>query len=421
MHPPTPRMTSSGAAALLGLLPTELSHVLGLQALRLPIWRLVGRPVEDPFEWQGLRFRNRVGIAAGLDKNAVAVRGLERIGAGFVEVGTVVTRPWPGQPRPRLRRLAQSGGLWNRLGFPSHGVARVAARLAATPRVDGFVIGCNIAPHPLTVRRLGEGACGLESLRAELLELVGALHRHADFFVVNLSSPNTPGLRALFQSESVCDALIAPTLRALREADAELGRARPTRLLLKLPPEESSNVGWTPDTLARFLAPFASPSVCDGFVAVNTSTRLALSMVPLARAERPGGVSGSPLRPLALEVMQMLRTIAPDQLRIGVGGIGCAEDAQALLRAGAHLVELYSGLVYRGPRLLRECAAAMRSGATSSSGASASHSSRTLSPIDSRRVKNTMRNPSLSRVLPLVLRSACCKLRRYAAADSSSA
>jgi dihydroorotate dehydrogenase len=118
-------MTSSGAAALLGLLPTELSHVLGLQALRLPIWRLVGRPVEDPFEWQGLRFRNRVGIAAGLDKNAVAVRGLERIGAGFVEVGTVVTRPWPGQPRPRLRRLAQSGGLWNRLGFPSHGVARL--------------------------------------------------------------------------------------------------------------------------------------------------------------------------------------------------------------------------------------------------------------------------------------------------------
>ena len=404
MHPPTPRMTSRGAAALLGVLPAELSHALGLQALRLPIWGNVRGAVEDPYVWRGLRFRNRVGIAAGLDKNGVALRGLERIGAGFVEVGTVVTRPWPGQPRPRLRRLAQSGGLWNRLGFPSHGVARVAARLAATPRRDGFVVGCNIAPHPLTLRHLGEGACGLESLRAELLELVGALHRHADFFVVNLSSPNTPGLRALLQSESVCEALIAPLRAALRVADAQVGRTRGTGLLLKLPPEESSNLGWTPETLARFLAPFASPSVCDGFVAVNTSTRLALAMVPLASAERPGGVSGAPLRPLALEVMEMLRTIAPDQLRIGVGGIGCAEDAQALLRAGAHLVEIYSGIVYRGPRLVRECAEAIRSRA-SSVGASASHSSRTLSPIESPRVSTAMRRASLSSVAPVALRT----------------
>jgi dihydroorotate dehydrogenase len=249
-------------------------------------------------------------------------------------------------------------------------------------------------------------------VRAELLELVGALHRHADFFVINLSSPNTPGLRALLQSESVCEELIRPTLGALRAADAEAGRALPTRLLLKLPPEESSNRGWTLESLARFLAPFATPSACDGFVAVNTSTRLALSMVPLAREERPGGVSGAPLRPLALEVMQMLRSIAPDQLRIGVGGIGCAADAQALVRAGAHLVELYSGLVYRGPRLVRECAAAMRSGASSNDGVAASHSSRTLSPIASGCVNTTMRSPSLSRVAPVMLRSASCRLRR---------
>jgi dihydroorotate dehydrogenase len=412
MDQPTSRMTASGAAALFGLLPTELGHALGLQALRLPIWGLGARVVEDPFEWRGLRFRNRVGIAAGLDKNGVAVRSLAHIGAGFVEVGTVVTRPWPGQPRPRLLRLRESGGLWNRLGFPSHGVARVAARLASTPRVDGFVLGCNIAPHPLTVRRLGEGGQGLESVREELLELVAALHAYADFFVINLSSPNTPGLRALFQSESVCDALVRPTLDALRAADARAGRRLATRLLLKLPPEESSNRGWTPETLARFLAPFANASVCDGFVAVNTSTRLALSMVPLAREERPGGVSGSPLHPLALEVMQMLRSIAPDQLRIGVGGIGCASDAQALLRAGAHLVELYSGLVYRGPRLVRECAAAIASGAGSEGAVSASHSSRTLSPIESGRVSTTMRSPSLSCVAPVALRSACCKLRR---------
>ena len=407
MDPATPRMTPSGAAALLSLLPVELSHALGIQALRLAVWGRAEKPIDDPFEWRGLRFRNRVGIAAGVDKNGVALRGLERIGAGFVEVGTIVTRPWPGQRRPRLRRLRQSGGLWNRLGFPSHGVARVAARLAATPRVEGFAIGCNIAPHPLTVRRLGEGSCGLESVRAELLELVAALHRHADFFVINLSSPNTPGLRALFQAEAVREALIVPTLGALREADARLGRARPTRLLLKLPPEESSNQRWTPEVLARFLVPFASESVCDGFVAVNTSTRLALAMVPLARAERPGGVSGTPLHPLALEVMQMLRSIAPEQLRIGVGGIGCAADAQALLRAGAHLVELYSGIVYRGPRLIRECAAALRSGASASAGASASHSSRTLSPIESGRVSTAMRSPSLSRVSPVTVRSAC--------------
>jgi dihydroorotate dehydrogenase len=365
MDPRTPagmnRSHASFAASLLGLLPEELSHKLGIQALRLPVWGLGARAIDDPFEWRGLRFRNRVGIAAGLDKNGVAVHGLQRIGAGFVEVGTVVTRPWPGQPRPRLRRLRTRGGLWNRLGFPSHGVARVAARLARVRRVEGFALGCNISPHPLTVRRMSEGACGLESARLELEELVRALHRSADFFVVNLSSPNTPGLRALFQSESVAEALIVPTLHALREADARAGRAHPTLLLLKLPPEESSHQSWTPDTLQRFLAPFTRVDVCDGFVAVNTSTRLALALARDAEPERPGGVSGAPLHPLALEVMQMLRDIAaPTQLRIGVGGIGCASDARALVEAGAHLVELYSGIVYRGPRLVRECAAALR-------------------------------------------------------------
>src|SRR5512145_816673 len=136
---------------LVSLTPPELAHRLGLLALRQPV-RLGGRAVEDPFHWRGHRFRNRVGIAAGLDKNGVALRGLAALGVGFVEVGTVLARPHPGSPlRPRMRRLPAERALWNRLGFPSQGAAGVRDHLARTPLAD-VALAVNLAPHPLTVR-----------------------------------------------------------------------------------------------------------------------------------------------------------------------------------------------------------------------------------------------------------------------------
>jgi dihydroorotate dehydrogenase len=343
---------------LLQPLGPELGHRLALLGLRSGLLR--GTRVADPFVWRGLTFPNRVGVAAGFDKNGVAVSGIAAIGAGFVEIGTVLERPWDGQPlRPRMTRLAGERGLWNRLGFPSDGADAVAQRLARARR-DGLVVGANVAPHPLTVRRASEPGFAVR-LRDELNSLAATLHPHADFFVVNLSSPNTAGLRGVLHGSGFADEIVAPLRAQLRALDRRAARARSTPLLVKLPPEDEERRAWSETSLARLVAPLARPDACDGFVAANTSIALALARSPPARPDAPGGVSGAPLQPLAIAALKALRACAhPDQLRIGVGGVMRAEDAAALAEAGAQLVELYSGMVYRGPRLVAECAEALR-------------------------------------------------------------
>lgn len=348
---------------LLRALPAEWSHHLGLLALRTGL-PLAPPPVTDPFEWRGLRFRNRVGIAAGFDKDAVALAGLARLGAGFAEIGTIVSRPWPGNPeRPRLQRRVAERALWNRLGFPSQGLERVASRLARfSEGVDtGMCVVCNIAPHPQTVRSAASPAELFPRARAELEALVSALHPFCRLMVLNLSSPNTPGLRGVLFGPAFAEELVAPTRDCLARLDREAGRAAPTALLVKLPPEDVERRPWCAETLARAVAPLAVPEVCDGFVAVNTSSALALARVPDARPESPGGLSGAPLHGLAVATLRLLAELAaPGQLRIGVGGVMGPDDAVALLDAGAQLVEVYSGLIYRGPRFLHDCAEALR-------------------------------------------------------------
>jgi dihydroorotate dehydrogenase len=344
---------------LLRPLGPELAHKLALLALAAR-FSLRTPHVNDPWPWRGLTFPNRVGVAAGFDKNGFALTGLAEIGAGFAEVGTVLTRPWPGNLlRPRMARLEAEQGVWNRLGFPSRGVAVVADRLARFRRGD-LPLGCNIAPHPLTLRAAGEPGFARRAL-AELDELVTALHPWAKFFVVNMSSPNTTGLRGVLYGEGFAQEIVAP-LRARLQALARAGgRASPTPLLVKLPPEGPDRAPFTVETLRPLVAPLAHDDVCDGYVAVNTSIGLALAKSPHARPDAPGGVSGAPLLPLALGAMRALCELArPGQLRIGVGGITRPEDAVALIEAGANLVELYSGMIYRGPRLLWQCADALQ-------------------------------------------------------------
>ncbi len=342
---------------LLRPLGPGVGHQLALLGLRTGLLR--APRVADAFAFRGLLFPNRVGVAAGFDKNGVALAGIARIGAGFVEIGTVLERPWPGQPaRPRLARLEREGGVWNRLGFPSDGVDAVAARLARARR-NGLVVGANVAPHPETVRRASEPSFAAR-VREELAALAAKLHPHADFFVVNLSSPNTPGLRGLLHGSGFAEEIVAPLRAQLRALDRGATGGRATPLLVKLPPEDEERRPWSEVSLARLVAPLARPDACDGFVATNTSIGLALARAPHARPDAPGGVSGAPLHPLALAALRALRACAhPDQLRIGVGGVMRPEDALALVEAGAQLVELYSGMIYRGPRLVSECAAAL--------------------------------------------------------------
>jgi dihydroorotate dehydrogenase len=353
-----PRSLYEWLFPLVRLTPAELSHRLGLLALRSP-FPLGAAAVEDPFVWRGHHFRNRVGIAAGLDKNGVVLRGLAGLGVGFIEVGTVVARPHPGNPAPRLQRLPGQRALWNRLGFPSHGAARIRDRLARTPLAE-VALAINLAPHPLTLKSAEREGGFLARARAELLEIAQMLHPWGVFFVLNLSSPNTPGLRRQLAGAGFAEELVAPLTAELRRLDAEARRLAPTLLLVKLPPEDADGKRMGPGALSDLVRPLLAPGVCDGFVTCNTSVSLARELVPRPEGEAPGGISGAPLLPLAREAMEALTAAAPDHLRIGVGGILDPADAVALADAGAHLVELYSGLIYRGPRLVRDCATALK-------------------------------------------------------------
>ena len=346
------------ALGLMRRLPPEFAHRLALLALQmrvLPGYSLI----QDPFEWHGLQFRNRVGIAAGFDKNAIALPGIEALGAGFVEVGTILVKPWRGnEARPRVKRFKSAEAVWNRLGFPSLGLENVRRNLDAFPRDrrKGFVVGCNIGPHPTTVRAASGIGEYVTTAREELLQLASVLFDHADFFVVNLSSPNTPGLRKLLQCNDISEQLFEPLRQAIRQHEAQARPPRSVPLLVKLPPEDADRVPWSTDSLKVIIDPLLATGACDGFVAVNTSSRLAAAF-----GEDSGGISGGPLRETALQVVRMLRNvIGPHGLIVGSGGITRAEHASAFLEAGANLVESYTGLIYQGPGLIPDCAAALR-------------------------------------------------------------
>ena len=340
-------------------LPPEFAHALGLNLLRAPI-RLVPRPPDDPFTWNGLTFRNRIGIAAGFDKNAVCVRGVERLGVGFIEVGTVLTLPWQGNlVSPRMKRLADLRAIWNRLGFTSLGLEAARRNLERVPRERrrGMIVAGNIGPHPGHLKSATNRA---QTTRNEFLHLIEELHPLVDLFVINLSSPNTPGLRSLLQSPDLAETVVVPVWRRLRELDERAGRVGRTPLLVKLPPEDENRERWTEASLKAVVDPLLLAGACSGFVAVNTSTRLALEHVHAPPADLPGGISGNPLRPEALRVVSLVRAlIGPDKLLVGCGGVMAPADAVEFRRAGADLVEMYSGMIYAGPGLPARCIAAL--------------------------------------------------------------
>ncbi|KAF0282038.1 dihydroorotate dehydrogenase (quinone) [Spiribacter roseus] len=335
----------SAVRRLLFMLPPERAHDLTFgsldQLFRLGGGRLFPARVEAPQSLMGLEFANAVGLSAGLDKNGDHIRSLAGLGFGFIELGTVTPVAQPGNPAPRVFRLPAHQALINRLGFNNEGLAALIRHLEdAAPEVD-VPIGVNIGKNRDTP---------LERATDDYLACLEAVHGLADYVVVNLSSPNTPGLRSLQAGENLTG--LVQILRERADAlNATTGRRVP--LVVKIAPDLD-------DDALRWLVDALLAAGVDGLTATNTTVDH--SAVAGARhAAETGGLSGSPLRQRATEVIATVRAHAGPELPIiGVGGIMSGEDAVEKIQAGANLVQVYTGLIYKGPALIRNAARAIR-------------------------------------------------------------
>jgi len=315
------------------LLPAETAHRLAMVWLELVafVWRRKKRAPKVPgkgVEVLGLRFPNPIGLAAGLDKGDVVPEAFFAMGFGFVEIGTITPRPQAGNPRPRLFRLAAHGALINRMGFNNPGMQVVAERLTRVKHRPG-PIWLNVGKNKDTPN---------DDAANDYTAAVRTLYPLADAFVINVSSPNTPGLRDL-QAEDKLGPLLRATVEAGRDAAARRGVAeRP--ILLKLSPDLA-------DASLGMIVELAIASGIKGLIATNTTLARPVDDPLTAEA---GGFSGPQLLPRSTEVLRQLAQAAHGRLAlVGVGGVSTAEDAQAKIAAGAQLVEVYSSLIYGGP------------------------------------------------------------------------
>lgn len=326
-------------------LDAERAHAAGLASLDVA-WRfglsplLARKPQPFPTRVCDLTFPNPVGLAAGLDKNGTHIDALLSLGFGFVEVGTVTPRPQPGNPSPRLFRLPGHRALINRLGFNNDGVEVLVHNVSRARRKQGL-LGINIGRNKDTPN---------EKAGNDYLYCLQRVYALADYVTVNISSPNTAGLREL-QEERALRQLIG----LLRDAQERLGAQHGKRvpMFVKIAPDLSDD---DIDAAARVLGDLQ----VDGVVATNTTTsRLAVQDDPLGH--EAGGLSGAPLMDKSTAVLRMLRTRLPDTIPlIGVGGVMGGPDAAKKMAAGATLIQLYTGLIYRGPKIVDECIDAIR-------------------------------------------------------------
>nr|WP_114560721.1 quinone-dependent dihydroorotate dehydrogenase [Desertihabitans aurantiacus] len=314
---------------------TQLGRV---PALVRSLGRLTAVPAR-PVEAFGIRFPGPVGLAAGLDKGARAVTAWQAMGFSHVELGTVTAHAQPGNPRPRMFRAPASGGLVNRMGFNNDGATAVAARLAAAGvrrgnRAAGIPVGLSLGKTKVTP---------VEDAVPDYLASFRVLAPHADYVAVNVSSPNTPGLRSLQDAAALRElthALVAESRRS----------ANPVPVLVKVAPDLDEQA------LDEVLEVCTSTGV-QGLVATNTTlSRDGLAAPDAWLAAEAGGLSGAPLRERALQVVRHLSSRA-DLPVVGVGGIMTADDAEAMFDAGARLVQLYTGFIYAGPALVAEITA----------------------------------------------------------------
>lgn len=292
----------------------------------------------------GLTFPNPVGLAAGLDKDADLPHVWAAIGFGFAELGTVTAHAQAGNPQPRLFRLSADEALINRMGFNNRGASALAARLPARlRRRPGIPLGINLGKSRATP---------VEHAREDYLASFRALFPFADYVAINVSSPNTPGLRELQST-----AQLEPLLHAVQQENSRLGQAHgtaPRPLLIKVSPDLS-------DAELRAIAAVAQQNRIAGLIATNTTTSRPPLRAPADLAAQEGGLSGRPLRRRSTEAVRILYRATGGQLSIiGVGGVFTPDDAYEKMRAGASLVQVYTGFIYEGPSLPRALAAGLR-------------------------------------------------------------
>ncbi len=336
------------ARALFFRLDPEVAHELTMDAFA----RLQNTPaqcawqqarVDDPVTLAGLRFPNRIGLAAGLDKNGRCIDGLGATGFGFIEVGTVTPKAQPGNPKPRLFRLPEAEALINRLGFNNEGLAAFIANVkrARTFRQRGGILGLNIGKNAATP---------IERAVDDYLLCLNGVYPHADYVTVNISSPNTKNLREL-QSDAALDALLAALQARRLELAATHSRSVP--MFVKIAPDLD-------DDQVALIAKTLKKNRIDGVVATNTTiARDAVEGLP--HADEAGGLSGRPLLAASNRVIGQLRAALGERYPIiGVGGVMSGADAAAKVAAGADLVQFYTGFIYKGPPLVAQAAQAVR-------------------------------------------------------------
>ncbi|MBA4343474.1 MAG: dihydroorotate dehydrogenase (quinone) [Methylibium sp.] len=298
--------------------------------------------IDDPVTVAGLKFRNRIGLAAGLDKNGRCIDGLGAMGFGFIEVGTVTPKGQPGNDKPRMFRLPQAEALINRLGFNNEGLDSFIANVkrARSFRAGGGLIGLNIGKNAATP---------IENAADDYLIGLNGVFPHADYITVNISSPNTKNLRAL-QSDEALDALLSQLQTRKQQLEAASGRKVP--MFVKIAPDlDEAQVAVIAQTLQK--------NGIDGVIATNTTiARDAVKGMP--HAEETGGLSGRPVFEASNRVIRLLRSaLGAGTPIIGVGGVLSGADARAKIQAGADLVQIYTGLIYKGPDLVSEAARAL--------------------------------------------------------------
>lgn len=329
------------AKALLFKMPAEKAHHFTTKALKAAFKIPLVKPLfksayqlKDPNleqELFGLTFKNPVGLAAGFDKNAQYIHEFAAMGFGFIEIGTVTPLPQPGNPQPRLFRLKKDQALINRMGFNNDGMEAAKANLAKRPK--GIIIGGNIGKNKVTPN---------ENAKDDYLKCFDTLYPVVDYFVINVSSPNTPDLRKL-QDKEPLQALITELQAANRK------KSIPKPILLKIAPDLTNSQ-------LDDIIEIAQSTSLSGIIATNTTIDRSGLSEPQASLDQigAGGLSGSPVFKRSTEIIQYLRSQNRDIPIIAVGGIMSGKDALEKIKAGANLVQVYTGLVYKGPALIKE-------------------------------------------------------------------
>jgi dihydroorotate dehydrogenase len=319
---------------LLFTLPPETAHSVALNALKfLHKFKFNKKIPNKPCKVMGLEFPNPVGLAAGLDKNGEYIDGLADLGFGFIEVGTVTPKPQPGNPKPRIFRLRKNQAIINRMGFNNHGIEQLLENVKAA-KFNG-ILGINIGKNFNTPieRAIDDYLIGLEKA-----------YPFADYITVNISSPNTPGLRQLQQADEL-DSM----LKALKAAQQQLASKhnKYVPLVVKIAPDLTGEE--VKDIANKLLA-----YEIDGVIATNT-TLSRDNLISEADINETGGLSGAPLLTKSTDIIKQLNAILKGKIPIiAVGGIMTAADAEAKFQAGASLVQIYTGLIYKGPKLIHE-------------------------------------------------------------------